>query len=145
MITIIGWRYVSTNTELRNTRQRRVIVEELERIRSHPTATELYQIVRKRLPHISLGTVYRNLEVLSHSGKIVTLQLAGSEKRFDGRTDRHYHIRCLTCGRVDDLPIQPIQAIDEALQSVTEFEVVSYRIEFLGICGCCKRTKQDEA
>jgi len=135
---------VSAKTELRNTRQRQVIVEELEKLSSHPTATELYQIVRQRLPHISLGTVYRNLEILSESGKINTLQLAGSEKRFDGRTDIHYHMRCVRCGRVEDLPIEPIQAIDAALKNVPEFEVLSYRIEFVGICAYCKQREQRE-
>lgn len=133
---------MSAKTELRNTRQRQVIVEELEKLSSHPTATELYQIVRQRVPHISLGTVYRNLEILSESGKISTLQLAGSEKRFDGRTDIHYHVRCVRCGRVEDLPIEPILAIDDALKNIREFEVLSYRIEFVGICAHCKQRDQ---
>lgn len=142
MITIIRKVIVSAKTELRNTRQRQVIVEELEKLSSHPTATELFQIVRERLPHISLGTVYRNLEILSESGKINMLQLAGSEKRFDGRTDFHYHMRCLRCGRVEDLPIEPIQAIDDALKNTPELEILSYRIEFVGVCAHCKRRDQ---
>ena len=135
---------MSAKTQLRNTRQRQVIVEELEKLSSHPTAAELYQIVRQRLPHISLGTVYRNLEILSESGKINTLQLGGSEKRFDGRTDIHYHMRCVRCGRVEDLPLEPIQAIDDALKTIPEFEVLSYRIEFAGICAHCKQRDQEK-
>jgi Fur family ferric uptake transcriptional regulator len=56
------------------TRQRRVILEELRKVNTHPSADEIYEIVRKRLPRISLGTVYRNLEILSESGDIQKLE-----------------------------------------------------------------------
>ena len=68
----------------RNTRQREVILEELRKLRSHPTAPVLYEIVRRRLPRISLGTVYRNLELLAKSGVVRKLELSDSEARFDG-------------------------------------------------------------
>ena len=69
----------------------------------HPTADEVYQVVRKRLPRISLGTVYRNLDVLSESGEISRLDRCGAQYRFDGDLEQHYHIRCSSCGRVDDI------------------------------------------
>ena len=69
---------------LRMTRQRRVILEELRKVKTHPSADEIYEIVRKRLPRISLGTVYRNLEILSESGDIQKLEPGCSLKRFDG-------------------------------------------------------------
>ena len=68
----------------RNTPQRKVILEELQKAASHPTAAELYEIVRRRLPRISLGTVYRNLELLSESGLIRKLSMGSAEARFDG-------------------------------------------------------------
>ena len=72
---------------LRMTRQRRVILEELRKVNNHPSAYEIYEFVRKRLPRISLGTVYRNLEILSESGDIQKLEPGCSLKRFDG----NYH------------------------------------------------------
>ena len=87
----------------RNTPQRRVILEELQKTSSHPTAAELYAKVRRRLPRISLGTVYRNLDLLAEMGKIQKLDLAGGETRFDGNPEPHCHMRCVRCGRVDDL------------------------------------------
>jgi Fur family ferric uptake transcriptional regulator len=66
------------------TRQRKVILEEIRKTDSHPTADELYQRVRQRLPHVSLGTIYRNLETLAASGLIQKLEMGGSQKRFDG-------------------------------------------------------------
>jgi len=127
--------------QLRDTEQRRVILEELARSETHPTANEIYHMVRKRLPRISLGTVYRNLEILSQTGKIKTIELAGTEKRFDWRTDAHYHIRCLKCGRIEDVPVQKIPQIDEALKGETDYKILGHRLEFVGVCANC--TKQN--
>ena len=78
-------------TQTRMARQRAVILEELRKLKSHPTADELYSIVRERLPRISLGTVYRNLDFLADSGEIRRLEAAGSTKRFDGDISNHQH------------------------------------------------------
>ena len=72
--------------QTRMTRQRAVILEELRKVKTHPTADELYSIVRERLPRISLGTVYRNLDFLTESKEILKLESAGSIRRFDGDT-----------------------------------------------------------
>ena len=82
---------------LSNTNQRRVILEELRSVTSHPTADELYSMIREKLPKISLGTVYRNLELLSSAGQIMKLELSGKQKRFDGRPDQHFHMRLPFC------------------------------------------------
>jgi Fur family ferric uptake transcriptional regulator len=78
----------------RRTPQREILLEELAKTNSHPTACELYDIVRRRLPRIGLGTVYRNLELMAESGMIVKLEVGGVQKRFDADTTPHYHIRC---------------------------------------------------
>ena len=122
---------------MRNTEQRRVILEVIAEANTHPTATDVYHMVRKRLPRISLGTVYRNLEILSQAGRINTVELAGSERRFDGRTDAHYHVRCLKCGKIEDLPIQTIPQIDEALKGKTDYKILGHRLEFVGVCADC--------
>ena len=121
------------------TEQRRVILDELQKMASHPTADELYESVRKRLPSISLGTVYRNLEVLSEAGMIRKLEISGSQKRFDGVTENHYHVRCVKCGRVDDIHTGPIAGIDEVIKSVHGYEIVSHRLEFVGVCPRCRK------
>ncbi len=125
--------------QLRNTEQRRVILEELARTVNHPTANEIYHMVRRRLPRISLGTVYRNLEILSQAGKIKTIELAGTEKRFDWRTDSHYHIRCVKCGRIEDLAIEEIPHIDRALEGKTNYKILGHRLEFVGECANCTK------
>lgn len=123
---------------LRMTEQRKIILEELRRLCTHPTANEVYEIVRKRLPRISLGTVYRNLEILSETGMIQKLEMAGTQKRFDGNTENHYHVRCLGCGRVDDVAIEPISSIDSALDGVIDYRIVWHRLEFMGFCPKCQ-------
>jgi len=122
----------------RNTRQREVILEELRKLSSHPTAAGLYEIVRRRLPRISLGTVYRNLELLAAMGTIQKLDLAGSQARFDGNVDRHHHVRCTGCGRVDDVPGAPLDLARAKDNDCSGYELLGYRLEFVGICPGCR-------
>jgi Fur family ferric uptake transcriptional regulator len=127
-----------SKTPLRKTKQREVILEVLNKMSSHPTADEVYDRVRKRLPNISLGTVYRNLDVLSEYGLIRKLDLAGTQKRFDGDTHEHYHFRCKKCGSVDDLPGQPIPHIDRLIEDMSDYLILSHRLEFTGYCPACR-------
>ncbi len=128
-----------TENNLRMTKQRKVILQELRKLNFHPSADEIYGIVRERLPRISLGTVYRNLEVLSALGKIQKLELSGSLKRFDWNPTKHYHIRCLHCDRVDDAPIAPLNQLENELYNATVFEIIGHNLEFTGLCPDCSR------
>lgn len=128
--------------KLRMTQQRRIILEELRRDNAHPTADALYEMVRKRLPRISLGTVYRNLEVLTSLGEIQTLELSGSQKRYDGIPQKHYHIRCIHCDRVDDAPIAPLNSLEDELYGTTVYTIVGHRLEFMGLCPVCSQNEE---
>ncbi|MCX6645576.1 MAG: transcriptional repressor [bacterium] len=125
------------NKAHRNTQQRAIILEELNKLKSHPTASELYEIVRKRLPKISLGTVYRNLEFLTEAGIIQRLELSGSESRFDGTAYRHNHIHCMLCGRVDDLMGLPDDPVVKRPKIIDGYRVAGYHLEFYGTCPAC--------
>jgi Fe2+ or Zn2+ uptake regulation protein len=122
---------------LRMTRQRKVILEELRKVNTHPSADEVYEMVRKRLPRISLGTVYRNLEILSESGDIQKLEPGCNLKRFDGNPSKHSHIRCIRCDRIADVPMVPGFEIDLEQVKATNFEITGHRLEFLGVCPQC--------
>lgn len=124
---------------LRMTQQRKVILEELRAMDNHPSADEIYEKVRLRLPRISLGTVYRNLEVLSELGEIQKLELSGSLKRFDWNIQKHYHIRCLNCNRVDDAPLAPLNQLENELYEATVFEILGHNLEFTGLCPECSK------
>ncbi len=126
----------------RNTKQRQVVLEELRCLTSHPTASNLYEIVRQRLPKISLGTVYRNLELLVQQGAIQKLEHAGSEARFDGNCTQHYHVRCVRCGRVDDAHDVPRDAAVSRIKDVCGYDVLEHRLEFIGICPHCKQDRR---
>ncbi len=125
----------------RLTKQRRVVLEELRKTTAHPTADELYEVVRKRLPNISLGTVYRNLEILSACGEVLKLDLGEGKKRFDACMEPHYHLRCTECGRVIDVPYLPLEReFEEQFKAMGSFKITSVQIHFDGICeGCLKK------
>lgn len=122
----------------RMTKQRKIILEELQSVNTHPTADEVYQMVRARLPYISLGTVYRNLDMLAEAGEILLLESAGRQKRFDGCTKPHHHVRCTQCGRVGDVFTHIDLDLPEKLDIAPGFTVTSVRVEFEGICDKCK-------
>lgn len=121
----------------RMTRQRQVILEELRKVTSHPTADQLHQMVKHRLPGISIATVYRNLELLADEGKVLKLDVSGNQRRFDGTPEPHYHVRCSRCGRVDDVHIEPIADIEEMAADASGYQVMSHTVEFTGICPEC--------
>jgi Fur family transcriptional regulator, ferric uptake regulator len=126
----------------RHTRQRQVILEELRNLTSHPTAGALYDVVRRRLPRISLGTVYRNLELLARTGTIQKLEFGG-EARFDGCVARHDHLRCVRCGRVDDVSAPPLDLFEGAANDWGGYQILGHRLEFFGICPQCRGRTDD--
>ena len=122
---------------IRLTRQRKAILHALRSVTTHPTADELYEMVRKQLPKVSLGTVYRNLEILSQIGLVQKLELAGMQRRYDGDTSDHHHVRCVNCGRVADINMPPL-SVEQFLEHVpSDFEVIGYRLKLLAICSKC--------
>ncbi len=123
----------------RRSRQREVILEELCKVTSHPTADELYEMVRKRLPRISLGTVYRNLEKLSQEGRILRIDAGDGRRRYDGRAANHYHIRCIKCGRVDDVTFDSDPTLDQIAVEHTDYQILGHSLLFYGICPKCKQ------
>lgn len=126
-------------TQTRMTQQRKVILEELRKVTTHPTADEVYDLVRKRLPRISLGTVYRNLDVLAEMGDILKLESAGTQKRFDGNIAAHAHVRCRICGKVGDvMNAEPTVTIGQA--ACSGFTITGAHVEFEGVCHECETT-----
>lgn len=130
-------RKLTTRTNHRMTRQRAVILEELKKVKNHPGAEEIFEKVRKRLPRISLGTVYRNLEILTELREIQKFEHIGTLKRFDGTPANHYHIRCVECGRLDDAPFEIETDLEKKLRPLTDFAVIGHRLEFIGLCPRC--------
>ncbi len=123
----------------RMTRQRRVILEELHNSATHPTVDEIYERVRRRMPRISLGTVYRNLEYMASHGLVGKLDLYGRQKRFDINSELHYHIRCDRCGALADVELESTALLNEAIKYTGDYEVLEIRLELLGLCPTCRK------
>lgn len=129
------------NSDLRMTHQREIILKELKKFPHHPTADELYERVKKRLPRISLATVYRNLETLSKAGLVKKIAISGRQKRFDPDPRPHSHVYCVACHRVDN--IEPNPAIDLSKLPLDNrgYEIAGCRIEYFGLCPDCGKNK----
>ena len=124
---------------LRMTHQREVILDELGKCKNHPTADALYERVKKRLPRISLATVYRNLEILSEAGMIKKLEISGRQKRFDWDLEQHDHIFCVQCRRVDNIEIERDQKLSLPPGQDKGYQIAGCRVEFFGVCPKCQK------
>ena len=128
--------------QLRMTNQREIILRELRKSKRHLSADELYDIVKKVMPRISLATVYRNLEILSEAGMIGKLEISGRQKRFDYEVSDHDHIYCIVCHRVDNLTIERKSVDSEELGAGAGYSVTGYRVEIVGICPECQKKEK---
>jgi Fur family ferric uptake transcriptional regulator len=122
---------------MRQTVQRREILDVLCSSDDHPTASAVYERVRARLPRISLGTVYRNLDRLAECGEIARIEVPGREMRFDADTEQHYHLRCTGCGRVVDVDREDVTVDVRHPDIVDGVRITDCRIQFLGRCERC--------
>jgi Fur family transcriptional regulator, peroxide stress response regulator len=120
----------------RKTRQLEVVWHEVARDNSHPTADQIYRRVRRHIPDISLGTVYRNLQKLVAEGRLQVLTL-GRTQHFDPLLDSHQHFICQTCGRVYDILVGKDEEILPASLRQGGFTVTSHRLAFFGECKSC--------
>jgi Fur family transcriptional regulator, peroxide stress response regulator len=134
-----GLRAALESAGRRCTPQREAVYAHLSRVAQHPTAEEVYQGVKATIPKISLATVYKALEALVASGLATKLTAGDGSARYDARGDRHYHLRCLRSGAVEDLstPYDPdlIAKLDPGLAEQLEergFHLTGYRLELVG-------------
>ena len=126
---------------LRLTEPRRLILDVVRTTDAHPSAAAVYRQVRKRLPRVSLATVYRNLRRLAAEGFL--RERAGMDGlRFDGNIERHDHFTCLSCRRVFDVPPSQGFGPGQRVAIRTGFEVLDHRIEFYGVCAACRRRRR---
>lgn len=123
---------------IKYSRQRESIIEYLSETKEHPTADMVYTHVRKKYPKISLGTVYRNLNLLVEQGKILKLYCGDGCERFDGCILPHNHFICKKCGRVIDLEMESIDHINNIANVCFNGKIDGHTIYFYGICEDCK-------
>lgn len=129
----------------RETPQRELILSVVRSTMDHPTAEWVYRQARRLMPRLSLGTVYRNLNWLAAHGLIREVHTAGQPARFDGNTGQHYHIRCLGCGRVNDLPMSVDPRLEEEAGRAMNYRILGHQVEVQGLCPLCRTTDDNHS
>ena len=125
----------------RNTKQRQAILDAIEVHGGHLTADEIYKVVKRRHPRLSLGTVYRNLRVLAERGSVRELDFGMAITYFETVKDTHYHLVCRMCGGIADVELElerKLTALVKRESGVEGFQIEQHRLDFVGICQPCQ-------
>lgn len=127
---------------LKYSRQRESIREFVMNRKDHPTADVVYENMKLIYPNISLGTVYRNLSLLTDIGEIRKISGFDGADRFDGRTEPHAHFMCTKCGKVMDFDNDTINHLLEKASENFSGEISGYKAKFFGICEECVKKRE---
>lgn len=128
----------------RYSRQRESIIEYLRSTKEHPTAETVYQHVRVQLPRVSLGTVYRNLSQLATAGEILRFSSIDGVDHFDADTANHYHFICNTCGRIQDVMMEPLSDIERLADTGVSGRIDGHAVTFYGHCRNCLGNEEEQ-
>jgi Fur family transcriptional regulator, peroxide stress response regulator len=131
----------SISMNVRNTKQRRAIFEAIERRGGHLTADEIYRLVKRHFPNLSLGTVYRNLRLLVAQGELRELDFGMAVTYFETTKDIHYHLICRVCGSIADADIPVERGLQSAVgqaRNLGGFCIEEHRLDFIGVCAACQ-------
>jgi Fur family transcriptional regulator, ferric uptake regulator len=119
------------------TSQRRAVLEALEEARGHPSAEDIYLIVKKKNPRVALGTVYQALSVLEEIGVVGSKHWSESPTRYDLNLEPHLDIRCAGCGEVSEVPGVELGELEESIQNNTSYKVTRTTMVVEGLCPSC--------
>lgn len=122
---------------LKYSRQRESIKNYLDAHRTHPTAETVYQNVRQEFPNISLGTVYRNLNLLADMGEILRISPGNGPDHYDADCTPHYHFICKRCGNVLDIDMEHQAQLDKAAAQQFDGTITNHVTHFFGLCPEC--------
>lgn len=130
----------------RNTIQRQLVIAAVRFLADHPTAEEVYDRITMEYPDISKGTVYRNLNSLVESGLLGKVSVPSGADRFDHILARHYHIKCIHCGKFMNVEnFDYFHDLDQKVAAVTDYQMEHHDIVFSGLCPECQKLKAAEA
>lgn len=119
------------------TTQRKLILDIITQITSHPTAGDIMEQLKLEGHSVSYATVYNSLRFLTEHGYIHELKLEGDASRYDGRTDEHQHIICTKCGNVDEVKLETPPEWKKRIEKLTEYKIFEEQIIFKGLCHEC--------
>ena len=124
---------------LKVTPQRYAIYEMMIHTDSHPTVEQIYQAVQPRFPMLSLNTVYYTVDSLREAGLIADVPVQDSPARFDANMDRHHHLVCLGCHKIEDLYDHALDQLKISARKTNGYLLESHRVEFRGYCSKCRK------
>ena len=122
----------------RNTIQKQVILNAVRELKNHPTSEEIYNHIKPNFPSISLGTVYRNLNILAENKEIQKISVIDEAVRFDHIPGEHYHFKCIKCKKLVDLDMEYDSSLNDKVSNKYNLNIVKHSIVFDGICEDCK-------
>lgn len=122
----------------RKSEQRNLVFKIVEKRYDHPTAQDVFEQARNKMPAISLGTVYRNLQRLVDQGSLIESKNGRKRARYEARRHRHYHIHCTECGSLEDVSVPYQEALDRRVAKQLRYQLEEHRLEFYGICPRCR-------
>lgn len=123
------------------TSQRRAVLEALREARGHPSAEDVYLVVKKKNPRVALGTVYQALSVFEEIGVIGTKHWAESPTRYDLNVEPHLDIRCTGCGEVSEVPGVELSGLEDNVRSNTPYRVTRTAVVVEGLCPACAQER----
>ncbi|MDU4961018.1 MAG: Fur family transcriptional regulator [Sporomusaceae bacterium] len=122
------------------TPQRLAIYETLRRTKSHPSAEMIFHELQPLYPTMSLATVYKTIEILREIGMIQVLNVGEDSFRYDAETHNHPHVRCMKCGRVDDVTGVESEDFVDMISRNTSYKLTGQQFYFYGVCPKCQLT-----
>lgn len=126
----------------RSSKKRQAVYDALCATHSHPSAEQLFSTLKPSIPELSLGTVYRNLDVLMQDGLIISVGKVNGQERYDANVKPHAHLVCSCCGKVDDFFGELKLPEYAELESVTGWELSSHSLTYAGLCEDCVKSKK---
>ena len=122
--------------------QRQVIYEAVVDSREHPTPELIYEHVRKRIPSISLGTVYKNVKTFLDSGVLKEVSLHHGSLRLEANMTPHHHVVCSSCRTIYDIDESAVEPVRYSARDVPRgFKIERCRVEFAGLCKACRAAR----
>ena len=122
------------------TPQRLAIIKMLSEGEDHPSVEDIYRRLQRHFPGVSEATVYRNILLLKSLGEVFELGFAGESTRYDGRKPNpHPHIVCVMCKKIIDPNLDSLNEMTKEITQESGFKILTYRLDFFGICPECRR------
>lgn len=126
-------------TAKRNTIQKTLVLRALNELKSHPTVDEIYQAVKLQYPLIAKVTVYRILKQLDEDGVVKRIEIPGEADHYDHITAPHYHVRCVSCTKVDDVDLNAVSDLKDSVSDPHGYLLTGFDLVFKGLCPKCRR------